>query len=541
MTLPLYLSPSKSAQGCPPSPATIGGRYRLEQELGRGAHARVYRARDLSTDQLVALKVLAAADLSDVAMNRFLREARLFAKLDHPGIVRVWNSGQDPGGHAFLVMEFLEGQTLDAWMTGKALEQRTREDFRFAARVLFEVAAALAAAHAAGIIHRDVKPSNIFLCQEPRGELIARLLDFGIAKDERLDITKMTRTGDLVGTAEYVSPEQIDGRADFRSDIYSLGVVLFEVLCGTTPFRADSPLGVLDKMNAAGNAVPDPRGLNPRAPVALAKICLKATAVAPDARFASAAEMADALRGWLDTARENLVTAESRGQGKLGRLSSVKSWLCLGVCAVALAMILGVQYGHRTAVHVQTAQTAAIALPLTEISLPATSWHALAGQVLPWNANPSPAIRANLAKSPLASSKQESSVLEPSTREENIGTRTIGQPEVKDALARRDYEAVEALCREALAQEGGRAWPHHSLAAAYLAQGRYAAAREALGKAVEIEPQKAEYRLALGKVLARLGQGEEAARQWRKAIDLDPRNSQARALLEAHDSSAAPR
>src|SRR5687767_2891756 len=215
-------------------------RFRIEQEIGRGGMAVVYRAHDQHLDRFVAIKVL-SPDLShSMGIERFQREIALMAKLVHPGIVALFDSGE-AGGRLYYVMPFVAGENLRA-----RLVRERRMPAGEAAVFGADVAEALAYAHGAGIVHRDVKPENIFLVE---GRAV--LADFGVAsaalhqggEDER------TMAGMIVGTATYMSPEQIEGADDVdgRSDLYSLGCVLYELLSGAPPFQATGTLAVLAK------------------------------------------------------------------------------------------------------------------------------------------------------------------------------------------------------------------------------------------------------------------------------------------------------
>ena len=217
-------------------PQLLAGRYEFVRFIARGGMSTVYLARDIRLDRPVAVKVLFAGLADNPSfVERFRREALSAARLNHPRIVRVYDSGQDSGTY-FIVMEYIEGQTLS-----NVLRQEGALTIPTALRIGEDVAEALADAHKQNVIHRDVKPGNIMFT--PSSGL--KVTDFGIARAVTGSISDLTQTGTVMGTATYFSPEQAKGDfADYRTDIYSLGVVLFEMLAGKPPFYGDSPIAV---------------------------------------------------------------------------------------------------------------------------------------------------------------------------------------------------------------------------------------------------------------------------------------------------------
>jgi serine/threonine-protein kinase len=260
------------------------GRYEVEREIGRGGNARIFLATD-SSGRRVALKILHPELLVSVAADRFLREIRLASQLNHPHIARILDSGE-LDWLVYYVMSYVEGPTLRDRLDS-ASRLPVPETMRFASEVLD----ALDHAHARGIIHRDVKPANVVLSSEG-----AVLLDFGIARAVAASGNdQLTRSGIAVGTSSYMSPEQITAMKDIdhRSDLYSLGCVLYECLTGQPPFTNRNEATVL-QLHLTEPA-PDVRTLCPESPAYLASAIGKALAKRPQDRWPSAVAMRDAL------------------------------------------------------------------------------------------------------------------------------------------------------------------------------------------------------------------------------------------------------
>jgi tetratricopeptide (TPR) repeat protein len=272
-----------------PEPIKLPERFRIDQEIGRGGMAVVYRAHDRHLDRWVAIKVLSPHLSHAMGVERFQREIALMAKLVHPGIVALFDSGE-VDGRLYYVMPFVAGENLRARLTRE--RRVTPED---AAAFGADVAEALAYAHGAGIVHRDVKPENIFTVE---GRAV--LADFGIAHiagdGAGGGSSGLTSAGMVLGTVAYMSPEQANGEAaiDGRSDLYSLGCVLYELVTGSPPFTADSPIAVLTKHLSQP---PRPaRELNTGLSSALDGIIMRLLAKEPGQRPATAAEVARVLR-----------------------------------------------------------------------------------------------------------------------------------------------------------------------------------------------------------------------------------------------------
>ena len=289
----------------PPLPARIG-RYEIEGELGRGMMGVVYQARDSELGRTIALKTVslafAVSDADREAFNtRFLEEARIAARLSHPGIVVVHEVGRDAESDTlYIALEHLRGRTLaDLAGGGRHLP------WRDASRMAAGVARALHHAHAQGIVHRDIKPANIIVLDT--GE--AKVLDFGVAK---APASQLTGTGQLFGTPAYMSPEQVGGLAlDGRSDVFSLGCVLYLALTGRRPFDGESVPVILSRVL---HATPEPPSrLRPGVPAELDRIVARATAKDPAARYSDAGAVADDLDALLaGEAPQEPIPAEDR-------------------------------------------------------------------------------------------------------------------------------------------------------------------------------------------------------------------------------------
>ena len=261
---------------------TTLGHCVIDQLLGQGGMARVYRARQENLDRFVAIKVLPPYYAADQAfVDRFKLEARAMAKLSHPNIVIVHDTGEETG-RLFIIMEFVGGGTLKHKM---ATPMRMAEVIQ----IIQEVASALTYAHSMGIVHRDVKPVNVLM--DPSGRAV--LSDFGIAKVLQTSAA-LTRDGAGVGTPEYMSPEQCrGGPVDARTDIYALGVMLYEMLTGHTPFEADNYTALAHAH--IYEPAPPPSRLNPRISPAVQSVVMKALEKDPAQRFQKATELATAL------------------------------------------------------------------------------------------------------------------------------------------------------------------------------------------------------------------------------------------------------
>ncbi|HLJ96567.1 MAG TPA: protein kinase [Gemmataceae bacterium] len=346
-----------------PGPGVRLGKYLLLEVAGRGACGVVYRAHDPELDRIVAVKLYRLDPLATAAdSERFLREARSAAQLRHPHIVSIYETGRD-GDVVYLVGEFIDGRSLDKQLREERLSARQ------AAELMSGVAEAVDHAHRMGVVHRDLKPANILLASVIRSpqseagdhgpqttdyELIPKITDFGLAKRETGDKT-LTATGEVLGTPAYMSPEQARGeshKVDARSDVYSLGVVLYELLTGEVPFRG-TPGAVLRQV--LEDEPRPPRRIDETIPRDLETICLKCMEKEPGRRYAGALALAQDLRRFL--AGEPVL---ARPVGRLDRLGRwcrrkpVVAGLAAGLVVVFCAGFVGVTWEWRQAVQSST-------------------------------------------------------------------------------------------------------------------------------------------------------------------------------------------
>lgn len=289
----------------------VANRYRLDSVIGAGAAGVVYEATDHTLNRTVALKILTpmTANKGAIALERFRLETEVLASITHPNVVAVFDAGRLADGRPFLVMERLSGITLDRWLTTRG---------RLEVDQLFQVAAQLCRAlrrvHARGVVHRDVKPANVIVTEDDEGNLLVKMIDFGVARLIEPEIidpsevpTHLTTTGHLVGSPIYMSPEQIVGdEVDPRTDVYSLGVTMYQLLTGRPPFEGTRILDILN-LHLSGTAPPISQvAPEVECPPRLEQIILRCLSRLPEERYSSVEVLLSELRAVWAARRELL-------------------------------------------------------------------------------------------------------------------------------------------------------------------------------------------------------------------------------------------
>ncbi|MBU3702051.1 MAG: serine/threonine protein kinase [Acidimicrobiia bacterium] len=319
----------------------LAGRYRMVRPIASGGMAEVWEAHDETLGRAVAVKLLHPQFAADPTLRtRFHNEAVAAARLSDPRIVAILDTA-DLDGREAIVMELVRGRTLREW-----LDERTALEPVEVVHIGAEVASALAAAHRAGVIHRDIKPANILLSDDGR----VMVTDFGIAKV--LDAPDLTRTAQVLGTVKYLAPEQVEGGpVDGRTDIYALGAVLYEMLCGEPPFRAETPAALaLARMHRDPTR---PSAILPRVPVDLDETIMRALARTPAQRWSTAVD----LRAALLATRPDVLAEDRRNDDDPVAVAHPRprrrrSGMALAVIIVAVLIVLGLllagtPFGHR--------------------------------------------------------------------------------------------------------------------------------------------------------------------------------------------------
>jgi len=484
------------------------GKYRLIERLGRGGMAEVYRAYQPSLEREVAIKVMHGYLAEDEGfVGRFKREARAVATLRHPHIVQVYDFDIEDDTY-YMVMEYIGGETLKARLK-RFNAQGKRMPLEEVVRIFCALCDALDYAHAQGRIHRDIKPANIMF----DGERLV-LTDFGIASI--VGGTRYTATGAMIGTPAYMSPEQGQGEpGDVRSDVYALGVILYEMVAGRVPYDADTPLAIV--LKHLNEPLPLPRQVSAGVPPTVERVILKALAKSPDGRYQSAGGLAEALEAAveragipteipsvpLEPAAETTAPPPVAVPAPVPRrlpwgLIGVASLIVVGLIAAALLVLPNLRGGTETTVPAVTPTPTAVTPTPTPLTAQLTS----------------PAVPATGVPSPAA----------PSTPQpEAVAYYEAG------AAAFQDWDLEQAIQELSLAVEAdpGFAEAYHLRGVVYREAGQLAEAEADLTQAIALEPDLVEAYYERGYLYLDLARGEDARRDLTTVIELQPDHAEA--------------
>ncbi len=387
---------------------TLAGRYELLDVLGRGGMGVVYRATDRVLGRTVAVKVLPAERAEDpMFVTRFEREARAAASLNHPNIVAVYDSGRD-GDTRFIVMECVPGESL-----AQLLRQRHPLPAAEAVGIGVQVASALAAAHRAGIIHRDIKPGNVMV----DAELRVKVLDFGIAR--AIATTSLTNTAVILGSAPYMAPEVTRGEtADERSDVYSLGCVLYEMLTGAPPFTGEHSAAVMHQHNSAS---PRPvRALNSATPAALDALVMQMLAKEPSDRPQRAEQLVEALPAALEN-RTATTAVHPVGAGGVARGGVAGAAVLPGAAGAAVTEVTRVlRRAAPTGTRERIALAVAIVLILIAVAVGASGSSSPTRQAVGARTSPAPRTTSTRSASTSTPAKTQPSTTPASTSPQTV-------------------------------------------------------------------------------------------------------------------------
>ena len=492
----------------------LGGRYRLLERLGQGGMGTVYRATHTLMDKPLAVKILRAELATDAeAIARFHREARSASRLDHDHCIRVTDFGQSDDALLFLVMELLDGHSL-SYITRRGPVPAAR-----AAAIGVAVAEALQHAHDAGIIHRDLKPDNVFLARRAKGREIVKVLDFGLAKlasDSALG-PSITRDGTVFGTPEYMAPEQAEGeKLDGRTDVYALGVILYQLVCGEVPFKSSNFVALLTKQVSEEPTPPRDRRPDLEIPPGLELVIMKCLAKRREERYAIAGEIADALEPFAasDTS-QSILLADAARPVALGAAAHARPRRGDGSATRDMAMATPMPDGGDEGSMSESQMRGEVmprsfgrnvALGLGGVAVAAAAFGFVFMARARRRLAPSPAPVVATVEPPLVRGKR--------------------------LLAEGDLDGADKVLR-AVRQSSDSAELQEAMSEVAEQLGNRLGALAHLHRAVHLAPEDAEPRARLGALLLRLGQPAEACHQAKKALALDagPRSSAARAVL----------
>lgn len=497
------------------TPGENVGPYRVIEQLGSGGMATVFKAYHPALDRYVAIKILHPAFKADPQFfERFQREARIVAKLEHPHIIPVYDFNEHHG-EPYLVMRFVEGETLKPEMSGDPVPPAD------ILRLFRPICAALSYAHQQGVLHRDIKPSNIMVTME--GHIF--LTDFGLAR--MVQAGESTLSQDMmIGTPQYISPEQAQGisNLDGRTDIYSLGVVLFEMFTGRVPFSADTPFATIH--DHIYTPLPLPSTINPAINPAVERLLLKALAKNPNDRFATADELLTALEMTLNPPAAASTPAKPvrAAQPAASQKGKVPWWIWAGGVALFLLVFVGIVGVTRLWQRAQQARQTETAQAASSIPLAATG------------APQSPALPTS---EPTAAATSEPTVPVVS----NPPASELARQAAAAASQQQMDRAIE-LYRQATAADPHYLPAYFGLSNALRQQGDRAGSLAVLEEAAAQNPQEVDAWLRLGEAQLADDQAEAALKAFEQAVSLAPDSAgalarQALALLALDQVDAA--
>ncbi len=533
---------AESGKICPG--AVLDGKYHLLRVLGEGGMGQVFEAEHLGIEKRVAVKVLHERVLNDqVAVERFKREAKVMGRLRHPNIVEVSDYGETAEGNYFLVMELLTGDTLAA-----RIAKETPVPAEEIIPVMVAVCNGLHAAHDAGVVHRDLKPENIFLTDTG-----PKIVDFGIAKraDLEQEESSLTRTGNICGTVEYISPEQLRGaEIDHRVDIYTAGLIIYECLTGHTPFRGRNVAETMHRVMTDKVVPPRKRTGDMSIPLGLENLCLKAMSREADRRYQNATEMRLALENLSVSPRRTdtippMIANSIRNHSKL--------FFGAGVVTAALvaAVLLFSPLGDDSGDEEPPGATLTAGLPPSNgrnAEAPEPQLAAPGGPELPERGNPDSPPRKqgqgpSLTSTRLTESPPEPDIVEIDTPDGETGVTSSAQNQAaaeldelldlgERAFQKMDTDRAAALFKRAteLDPASSRAWFGRGKTA--FEQGQTETATQWIQKALKLNPGKPTWRIFLGKVYMAAGARDRAIKEWRRVVKIYPRKQEAWRLLE---------
>jgi serine/threonine-protein kinase len=523
-----------TGEGALAAGAVLDGRYHLLRVLGEGGMGLVFEAEHMGLGRHVAVKVLHDRVLDDAnAVERFRREARIIGGLGHPNIVGASDFGVTDEGHHYLAMDLLDGASLTERISARDLSPRE------IARIMAEVCDGLAAAHQAGVIHRDLKPDNVYLTSSG-----ARILDFGIAKRTGLEEEDqaLTRTGHICGTVEYIAPEQIRGLTnDPRSDLYAVGVIMYEALTGETPYHGRTVGETLHRALNDKLVPPRKRTGDRTIPADLESICLKALSRRSEKRFQTAGEMADALRALTpDEGR----TVEIKRPSQRSPVLVAAALVGAIVIVTTLGLLIFVSGDDREPDVSDRSDPSDQSDPSDERSdLSERSDHSDQSDHSSDQSGPSDE-RSDLSERSDHSDQSDHSS-DPSDESDHLSDESDqsdseAEERAKELaeqghieLKRMRLDRAGALFREALEADTSTSSAWFGLGRVAFEQARYGEAESKVRRALRYRPGKAKYRNFLGQILLTRGDEAAAVAEWKKVLAMRPDNSEAKRLLKA--------